>query len=82
VFHWLAWFEPMHQVYLGTRAILYFDVNFSAGLGRALVMTGVGLVIGLVLGAVVTQLYDRKGWLRAPGGLGPRHLAESSKSAI
>lgn len=82
VFHWLAWFEPMHQVYLGTRAILYFDVNFSAGLGRALVMTGVGLVIGLVLGAVVTQLYDRKGWLRAPGGLGPRHLAESSKSVI
>jgi hypothetical protein len=75
VFGWLAWFEPMHQVYLGTRAILYFDVNFAAGLGRALLMTGGGLVIGLVLGAVVTQVYDRKGWLRSPAGLSARQQA-------
>jgi uncharacterized phage infection (PIP) family protein YhgE len=77
VFHWLAWFEPMHQVYLGARAILYFDVNFSAGLGRALLMTAAGLLIGLVLGVVVTQLYDRKGWTRSSSGLSARTQADS-----
>ncbi|WP_062991412.1 YhgE/Pip domain-containing protein [Nocardia anaemiae] len=63
---WLADFEPMHQVYLGIRAILYFDADGSAGLSRAIWMTLLGLVIGLVLGGVVTRYYDRKELHRAP----------------
>ncbi|MEV6136666.1 DUF3533 domain-containing protein [Nocardia sp. NPDC051990] len=62
----LADFEPMHQVYLGIRAILYFNADGSAGLSRAIWMTLVGLVIGLLLGGVVTRYYDWKGLHRAP----------------
>jgi YhgE/Pip-like protein len=63
---WLSDFEPMHQVYLGIRAILYFNAEGSAGLSRAIWMTLLGLVIGLVLGGVVTRYYDRKELHRAP----------------
>ncbi|MFX0580119.1 YhgE/Pip domain-containing protein [Nocardia nepalensis] len=62
----LADFEPMHQVYLGIRAILYFNAEGSAGLSRSIWMTLLGLVIGLVLGSVVTRYYDRKELHRAP----------------
>ncbi|GAB2515346.1 YhgE/Pip domain-containing protein [Nocardia heshunensis] len=63
---WLAQFEPMHQVYLGIRAILYFNADGSAGLSRAVWMTLLGLTIGLVLGGTVTRYYDRKELVRAP----------------
>jgi len=63
-FGWLANFEPMHQVFLGTRALLYFDGRADAGLSRALIMTAIGLVIGLLLGAVITYLYERRGYHR------------------
>ncbi|WP_433197156.1 YhgE/Pip domain-containing protein [Nocardia sp. CA-107356] len=62
----LADFEPMHQVYLGIRAILYFNADGSAGLSRAIWMTLLGSAIGLVLGAMVTRYYDRKELYRAP----------------
>ncbi|WP_405492057.1 YhgE/Pip domain-containing protein [Nocardia sp. NBC_00511] len=62
----LADFEPMHQVYLGIRSILYFNADGSAGLSRAVWMTLLGLAIGLTLGAVVTRYYDRKELHRAP----------------
>jgi uncharacterized phage infection (PIP) family protein YhgE len=68
-FGWLANFEPMHQVFLGTRALLYLDGKADAGLSRALMMTAIGLVIGLLLGAVITYLYDRRGYHRIPSGL-------------
>ena len=68
-FGWLANFEPMHQVFLGTRALLYLDGQADAGLSRALMMTAIGLVIGLLLGAVITYLYDRRGYHRIPSGL-------------
>jgi len=58
---WLAEFEPMHQVYLAVRSILYYGADFEAGLGRGVAMTLLGLGIGLVLGAVVTWFYDHKG---------------------
>jgi YhgE/Pip-like protein len=67
-FGWLANFEPMHQVFLGTRALLYFDGQADAGLSRALIMTAIGLVIGLLLGAVITYLYDRRGYHRILAG--------------
>ncbi|BBY44309.1 YhgE/Pip domain-containing protein [Mycolicibacterium celeriflavum] len=64
IFGWLARFEPMHQVFLGARALLYFDGRADAGLTHALVMSTIGLAIGLVVGAVVTRIYDRRGLRR------------------
>ncbi len=61
IFTWLAKFEPMRQVFIGTRALLYFDGRLDAGLGRSLALAVIGLAIGLVFGAVVTLIYDRKG---------------------
>ncbi|MFI6362651.1 ABC transporter permease [Nocardia sp. NPDC050630] len=58
---WLAKFEPMHQVFVGVRAILYFDANFPAGLARGVWMAVLGLAIGLVLGTCATRYYDYKG---------------------
>ncbi|TIC85063.1 DUF3533 domain-containing protein [Nocardioides sp. GY 10113] len=58
---WLGSFEPMHQVYVGARAILYFDGGWDAGLGRALVAAGVAAALGLLVGLVGTRAYDRRG---------------------
>ncbi|MFE9582508.1 YhgE/Pip domain-containing protein [Nocardia sp. NPDC006044] len=60
-FGWLASFEPMHQVFLGIRAILYFDASFEAGLSRGVWMAVLGLAIGLIFGAVISRFYDYKG---------------------
>ena len=64
LYAWLANFEPMHQIYVGVRAILFFDANPDAGLGQAAWMTVFGLLFGLVVGGVVTMLYDRRGLRR------------------
>ncbi|WP_137874740.1 DUF3533 domain-containing protein [Rhodococcus sp. Q] len=63
-FGWLAKFEPMHQVFIGIRSLLYFGGGGMAGLTHAIAMTAIGLGIGLVLGLVVTRLYDLKGFHR------------------
>ncbi len=68
-FRWLAEFEPMHQVFLGTRSLLYLNGHADAGLSQALTMTSVGLVIGLLLGGIITHMYDRKGFHRIPGAV-------------
>ncbi|MBL1077585.1 DUF3533 domain-containing protein [Nocardia sp. 2] len=65
-FGWLANFEPMHQVFLGTRAILYFDGSGQAGLTRGFWMAALGLTIGVVFGLLITSFYDRKGLERKP----------------
>jgi hypothetical protein len=36
----------------------------AAVMSRGLTMCGIGLVLGLTLGAVVTRIYDRKGYHR------------------
>jgi uncharacterized phage infection (PIP) family protein YhgE len=66
-FGWLAEFEPMHQVFLGARSLLYFKGHADTGLSEALTMTAIGLIIGLSLGGIVTHLYDRKGFHRIQG---------------
>ncbi|MGF2945560.1 DUF3533 domain-containing protein [Mycobacterium sp. Lab-001] len=67
LFRWLAEFEPMHQVFLGARSLLYLNGDLDAGLSQALWMTSIGLVIGVLLGGVVTYFYDRKGFHRIHG---------------
>ncbi|MCK8675560.1 SNG1 family protein [Rhodococcus sp. HM1] len=64
LFDWLSTFEPMHQMYIATRAILYFDGRGAAGLAHGVWMTLLGLAIGLVLGAVITMIYDKRGFHR------------------
>jgi len=60
----MATFEPMHQIYLSVRAILFFDGHLEAGMAQGLSMTLAGLAIGLVVGAVATNAYDLRGLLR------------------
>lgn len=66
LFGWLAEFVPMHQVFLGVRAILYFEGRGNAGLITAAWMALLGLLIGVGLGLSVTRFYDRKGLERRP----------------
>ncbi|GAB4582878.1 YhgE/Pip domain-containing protein [Nocardia sp. IFM 10818] len=70
-FGWLAKFEPMHQVFLGTRAILYFNGSGIAGLSRGFWMAALGLAIGVVFGLGITRFYDRKGLERKPVNANP-----------
>ncbi len=74
---WLANFEPMHQVFLGARALLYFNGRADAGLSQSVLVTAVGLVIGLALGAVVTRIYDRRGYHRIMAVAEPPETAET-----
>lgn len=64
LFRWLGDFEPMHQIYLGTRSILYFDGTWSSGLGVAVTFSIVAAVLGLVVGIITMRLYDRRGPFR------------------
>ncbi len=75
-FRWLSEFEPMHQVFLGVRSLLYLGGRADAGLAQALWMTSVGLVTGLLLGGIVTRQYDRKGFHRIQGAIGLAIAAE------
>jgi len=61
----LAEFEPVHQVYVGTRSILYFGATWDGGVGRAVTASAVTLVLGLVAGYLGTRAYDRKGLIRS-----------------
>ncbi|MFC4124506.1 YhgE/Pip domain-containing protein [Nocardia rhizosphaerae] len=60
-FVWLADFEPMHQVFLGVRSILYFDSSYEAGLDRGVWMSLLGIFLAVVVGVAVTKYYDYKG---------------------
>jgi hypothetical protein len=64
-FEWLASFEPLHQVFVGARALLYLGGRADAGLSQSLEWSAGGLVIGVLFGAVVTRLYDRRDRARA-----------------
>jgi uncharacterized phage infection (PIP) family protein YhgE len=60
-FEWLAGFAPMHQVFVGTRSLLYLSGSPGSGLSQSLVWIAVGLAIGVLLGAAATRFYDRRG---------------------
>jgi YhgE/Pip-like protein len=79
LFRWLAEFEPMHQVFLGVRSLLYLDGHADAGLSQALLMTSIGMLIGLLVGGVLTRLYDRSGFHRIPGAI-EMAIAEAHQS--
>ncbi len=55
LFEWQAKFEPMHQVFVGARSLLYLDGQPGSGLSPALVGIAIDLVIGLLLGAFVVR---------------------------
>lgn len=61
LFGWLAEFIPLHQLYVGVRAILFFGAEGDAGLIHSVWVMLIGLLIGLLLGGIVTWLYDRRG---------------------
>ncbi|PKV98550.1 YhgE/Pip domain-containing protein [Nocardia fluminea] len=60
----LAEFEPLRQVYLAIRSLMYFDGHAAAGMGRGFWMTVLGLAIGVISGVLITGYYDRKGLTR------------------
>ena len=60
-FRFAASFEPLRQVLGGVRAILYFNAQADAGLTRGVVLTAVGLIFWLTVGAAATRWYDRRG---------------------
>jgi hypothetical protein len=60
-FRFVSNVDPLRQVLDGVRSILYFGAAGAAGLTRALVLTGTGLVFWVVLGITVTTWYDRRG---------------------
>jgi ABC-type multidrug transport system permease subunit len=59
-FEWLSKFEPMHQVFVGTRSLQYLGGNAGSGLSQSLVWIAVGLAVGVLFGAAVTRIYDRR----------------------
>jgi len=63
-FRFVSNIDPLRQVLDGVRSILYFDAAGAAGLTRALILTGAGLVFWVVLGVAITTWYDRRGLQR------------------
>jgi YhgE/Pip-like protein len=68
-FRFFANFEPLRQILLGVRAILYFDGRGAAGLTRAWIASGIGLAFWVAVGLLVTAWYDHKRLYRMPPDL-------------
>jgi uncharacterized phage infection (PIP) family protein YhgE len=68
-FRFVANFEPLRQILDGVRAILYFGARGDAGLTRAWIATGLGLLFWIALGLSVTTWYDRRPLYRMPPDL-------------
>jgi hypothetical protein len=52
--------EPLRQLLLGTRAILYFDGRGDAGLTHALIVIACELAFWALVGFAVTAWYDHR----------------------
>lgn len=72
-FREIAPMMPLHQIYLGTRSILFFDGQWSAGLGSAFFWALGGALVWFVIGVAGTWLFDRWGFTRAIAEINP-HL--------
>lgn len=57
---WLARFEPMRQAFVGSRSLLYLDGRGQPELMQSLATCVLGLGVGMLVGALVTWMYDRK----------------------
>ena len=57
---WLSQVEPLRQILVGTRAILYFGAQANAGLTRGASAAGLGLLFWLVAGVLMVRWYDRR----------------------
>lgn len=68
-FRWLATFEPMHQIYAGTRSILYLDGSWETGLGRGVTASLIAVVAGLLVGFITTRFFDARGFTRGPAAV-------------
>ena len=68
-FRFFANFEPLRQILVGVRAILYFDGRGDAGLTRAWIASGIGLVFWVSVGLLGTMWYDHKRLYRMPPDL-------------
>jgi YhgE/Pip-like protein len=60
VFNVVGHVEPLRQVLMGTRAILYFGAGGEAGLTHSLIVIASELVFWLVIGLAATSWYDRR----------------------
>lgn len=63
-FRFVAIFEPLRQIVGAVRAVIYFNGAGDAGLDRGLLLTAIGLVFWVAVGAAVTTWYDKKGFHR------------------
>ena len=73
-FRWLSLFEPMRQVFVGSRSVLYFDGNWDAGLAQAVIAASTAIVVAITAGLIGTTIYERRGLSRgtfnpAPEGI-------------
>jgi YhgE/Pip-like protein len=57
----VANFEPLRQILGAVRAVIYFNGAGDAGLDRGLLLTSIGLVFWVVVGAATTVWYDKRG---------------------
>ncbi|WP_406232115.1 ABC transporter permease [Nocardia sp. NBC_01009] len=59
-FRVIAKFEPMQPIVAGLRSILYFHSTPPSGLHTAWIHVVIGGLLAVVVGVVITGLYDRK----------------------
>jgi YhgE/Pip-like protein len=69
VFRWLGTFEPMRQIYAGTRSILYLDATWETGLGQGVTAALIATISGLAVGLVGMRVFDARGFIRGPAPL-------------
>lgn len=63
-FRLLGMVSPMHQIYLGTRSMLYLGGTLASGVGQALIYAAISVVGAIVVGFGLTAWFDRRGLAR------------------
>lgn len=62
----LTEFEPMHQIVLRVWSLLYLDDHADSVMAQVLLMTALSMAIRLLLGDIVTRIYDCGSYHRIP----------------